>query len=95
MEQEQAFLEPFLGLASTGGVIVVAAVRQALQARLGRPVALASVYNLLHRHGWRKVVPGKVHPKADPEAQQEWKKNPCLRRLPSPQPRCLAPHRCG
>jgi transposase len=76
IEQEQAFLEPFLGLASTGGVIVVASVRQALQARLGRPVALASVYNLLHRHGWRKVVPGKVHPKADPEAQQEWKKTP-------------------
>jgi NAD(P)-dependent dehydrogenase (short-subunit alcohol dehydrogenase family) len=22
------------------------------------------VYNLLHRHGWRKVVPDKVHPKA-------------------------------
>ena len=75
-EQEQAFLEPFLGPASTGNVVVVAAVRQALQERLGRPVALASVYNLLHRHGWRKVVPDKVHPQADPMAQQEWKKNP-------------------
>lgn len=75
MKQEQAFLEPFPGPASTGKVVVVAAVRQALQERLGRPVALASVYNLLHRHGRRKVVPDKVHHKADPVAQQDWKKN--------------------
>jgi hypothetical protein len=30
---------------------------------------------LLHRHGWRKPVPDKGHPKADLKAQQEWKKN--------------------
>lgn len=65
IEQEQAVLEPFLGPASTGSVVVVAPVKQSLQARLGQPVTLASMYTLLHRHGWRKVVPDKVHPKAD------------------------------
>lgn len=46
IEQEQAFMKPFLGRLALGNVVVVvAAVRQALQARLGRPVALASVYN--------------------------------------------------
>jgi hypothetical protein len=30
-EQEQAFLEPFLGAASAGSVVVVAAVTQVLQ----------------------------------------------------------------
>jgi hypothetical protein len=54
---------------------VVAAVRQTLHERLSRPVALASLYNLVRRHGWRKVVPDKVHPNANPTAQQEWKKN--------------------
>ncbi|MDR0250284.1 MAG: winged helix-turn-helix domain-containing protein [Burkholderiales bacterium] len=38
-------------------------------------MALSSVYNLLHRHGWRKLAPDKRHPKSDPQAQEEWKKN--------------------
>jgi Winged helix-turn helix len=29
----------------------------------------------LHRHGWRKLAPDKRHPKSDPQAQEEWKKN--------------------
>jgi len=37
--------------------------------------ALASTYNLLHRHGWRKLAPDKRHPKVDIEAQEQWKKN--------------------
>ncbi len=46
-----------------------------LDKRLGRDVALASAYNLLHRHNYRKLVPDKRHPQSDPVAQQEWKKN--------------------
>ena len=38
-------------------------------------MALSSVYNLLHRHGWRKLAPDKRHPQSDPLAQEEWKKN--------------------
>jgi len=49
--------------------------KQALDVRLGRKVALASAYNLLHRHGWRKLAPDKRHPKADVAAQEAWKKN--------------------
>lgn len=36
---------------------------------------MATTYNLLHRHGWRKLAPDKKHPKADVDAQEEWKKN--------------------
>ncbi|HEX9595365.1 MAG TPA: winged helix-turn-helix domain-containing protein [Anaerolineales bacterium] len=74
-EQEVRFLEPFLATASQGGVLVVASIRQALEERLGRKVALSSIYNLLHRHGWRKLAPDRRHPEGDPEAQQAWKKN--------------------
>ena len=49
--------------------------KAALDQQLGRPVALASAYNLLRRHGWRKLVPDKRHPKSDPVAQEDWKKN--------------------
>lgn len=74
-EEEKTFLAPFLEQAATGGILVVSEIKQALHARLGRPTALASVYNLLHRHGWRKLAPDTRHPKADKEAQEAWKKN--------------------
>lgn len=75
MDEEQAFLGPFLEKAAAGKILVVSEIRQALEARLERTVALASVYNLLHRHGWRKIAPDKRHPRADAQAQEEWKKN--------------------
>jgi transposase len=76
LAEEADFLSPFLDQAKTGGILVVSEIKEALQARLGRAVAVASVYNLLHRHDWRKLVPDKRHPKADPEAQAAFKKTP-------------------
>ena len=75
IEQEREFLAPFIEKAQTGGVLVVGQIKAALDERLGRPVGLSSVYNLLHRHNWRKLVPDKRHPQSDPVAQEEWKKN--------------------
>ena len=75
IEEEAAFLVPFLDKAGKGGILVVSEIKQSLDARLGRKVALASVYNLLHRHNWRKLAPDKKHPKTDLEAQAAWKKN--------------------
>ncbi|MHC1712230.1 MAG: winged helix-turn-helix domain-containing protein [Solidesulfovibrio sp.] len=74
-EEERAFLAPFFEKAAAGGILVVTEIKHALDTRLGRKVALASVYNLLHRHGWRKIAPDKRHPKTDVEAQENWKKN--------------------
>ncbi|MFC0594581.1 winged helix-turn-helix domain-containing protein, partial [Ottowia pentelensis] len=74
-EQERQVLAPFLDRARTGGILVVGQVKCEIEAALGRPMALSSVYNLLHRHGWRKLAPDKRHPQSDPLAQEEWKKN--------------------
>ena len=76
VEEERSFLLPFFEKARVGGILVVSEIKQSLEARLGRSVALASTYNLLHRHGWRKLSPDKRHPKADAVAQEEWKKTP-------------------
>ena len=59
-----------LETAKGGGVLVVSSMRQALEDKLGRKVALSSVYNLLHRHGWRKLAPNRRHPQADVRAQE-------------------------
>ncbi len=58
--EEREFLAPFLEQAATGSVLVVGQIKAALDQRLGREVALASAYNLLHRHGWRKLAPSTV-----------------------------------
>lgn len=75
MEQETQFLASFIDKAQAGGVLVVGQIKAALEKKLERQVAQSSVYNLLHRHNWRKLVPDKRHPKSDPTAQQAWKKN--------------------
>lgn len=74
-EEESAFLAPWLEAAKSGGMLVVSPLRAALAAKLGRPIKPSVVYRLLARHGWRKVAPDTKHPKSDPAAQEDWKKN--------------------
>lgn len=76
LADEAVFLAPFIEKARAGGILIVSEIKDALEARLGRTVALASVYNLLHRHDWRKLVPDKRHQKSDSEAQEAFKKTP-------------------
>ena len=71
IEEEKKFLEPFIGQAKAGGILVVGAIHAALEARLGRKVSLASIYNLLHRQDWRKLAPDKRHVKGDLAIQEE------------------------
>ena len=73
-EQEQQLLAPFVERAEAGGMLTVAEIQQAYQAQLGKEVAPSTVYRLLDRHGWRKVVPRPRHPKADVAAQAAFKK---------------------
>ncbi len=86
--QEVQLFEPFLERASQGGILVVGQIKPALEANLGRPMALSSVYNLLHRHGWRKLAPDKRHPQSDPQAQDDWKISSVTR---SPKSRAIVP----
>ncbi len=52
-DEESELLAPFFSMARSGGKLVVSDVRNEVQRKLGRSVALTSVYNMLHRHGWR------------------------------------------
>lgn len=84
--QEQDLLAPFVQRAQAGGVLTVAEIQKAYQEQAGKTVAPSTIYRLLDRHGWRKVVPRPRHPKADVEAQGAFKKTP-----PSGTPRGRAP----
>lgn len=74
LAREREILTPFLARAAAGGILVVPPIKAELEAALGRTMALSSVYNLLHRHGWRKLAPDKPHPQSDLAAQEAWKK---------------------
>jgi transposase len=75
LEQEAQILEAVLSDAATGGVVIVPPLKPAIEAKLGKPLALSTLYQMLSRHGWRKLAPDKSHPQADPAAREAWKKN--------------------
>lgn len=85
-EQEREVLAPFIERAQAGGMLSVAEIAQAYQERGGKVVARSTLYRMLQRHGWRKIVPRPRHPKADVAAQAAFKKT-----APRGTPRGLAP----
>jgi transposase len=74
-QQEVALLEPFLQTARAGGVLEAGPVKAAYERTVGRKVHKTTVYRLLARHGWRKLVPRSRHPDGDAQAREAWKKN--------------------
>lgn len=92
LEEEAAILAPFLEQAKEGGVIVVPPLRAKLEHAVGRPLAVSTVYAMLHRHGWRKLAPDKQHPQSDPAGQDAGKKNSPTR-SPTPVRHSSGPHR--
>lgn len=75
VEQEAAFLAPFVSEAEQGRVLVVAPIKAAYERAIGHRVPDSTIYRLLARHGWRKLAPRPRHPKSDSEKQEAWKKN--------------------
>ncbi len=73
-EDEKEFLQPWIEKAKQGGVLGVPPIHRALEKRVGREVATATTYNMLARHGWRKVQPDTKHPKSDESSQEAFKK---------------------
>lgn len=74
-EAEAELLAPFMAMAEKGQILVVADIQRAYEAVLGREVPNSTIYRILERHNWRKVMPRPRHPKANPEAQEAYKKN--------------------
>jgi transposase len=74
LEEEQDFLAPFFAQAERGETTTVGQIWQAFEQRVGHPVDDSTVYRLLDRHGWRKVMPRPKHPKSDPHTQEAFKK---------------------
>src|SRR5438105_9470769 len=86
LQEEKEFLAPFFVQAESGEIATVAQIQSAFEAKVGHAVDDSTIYRLLARHGWRKLMPRPRHPKADPQAQAQFKKT-LQRRLKRPSPR--------
>lgn len=73
-EQEKQFLQPFFTRAQTGEIATIAEIHHAFEVTLAHEVDESTMYRLLDRHGWRKLMPRPRHPQASEEAQDHFKK---------------------
>ena len=75
VEEEAAILAPFRERAEKGQIIEIKEIKAAYQAKVDHPISASQIYFVLHRHGWRKVMPRSRHPKkADDETIEASKK---------------------
>ncbi len=75
LEQEARLLEGLRSEAERGQVVAAFRIRQAVKKKAGQAVSKDYLYDLLHRHRWRKIMPRPVHPRGDRGVQQAFKKN--------------------
>ena len=73
--EEENILKPFLKKAEESGIVEVSEIKKMYEAKIGHPVPKSTIYRMLERHNWRKIVPYKRNPKSDVEKQVEFKKN--------------------
>jgi transposase len=73
-EEEKAFLAPFFEKAKIGGVIVANAVKIAYETQIGHKVPKSTIYRMLDRNDWRKIMPRPSHPQKDAEKGEAFKK---------------------
>jgi transposase len=74
VQEEHDFLAPFFERAERGEIATTAEIWHAFEARIGHQVDDSTIYRLLTRHGWRKLMPRPKHPHAQPEEQERFKK---------------------
>ena len=90
--QEAEFVAEFENAARAGRLVTATQMIAELQQRTGRPVDPTTLYRMLARHGWRKVVPRPRHPDADPDRQEAFKE---ISQRWSPPPAPTTGGRCG
>lgn len=74
VEEEQTVLSPLLEKSQAGHIGTVGVIKTALESRIGHPIATSTVYRMLARRQWRKVVPRPRNPRSSKADQEAFKK---------------------
>ena len=72
--QEKALLARFTKAAGAGELLNIQDLKAAYEKAIGHETSNSTVYNLLHRHSWRKLMPRPFHPNRNRAAQNAFKK---------------------
>ncbi|MCX7957303.1 MAG: winged helix-turn-helix domain-containing protein [Endomicrobia bacterium] len=75
IEKEDEILKPFLEKATKGQMLIISDLKKAYEKEIRKEVPASTIYRLLSRHNWRKIIPRSKHPKAKHEEQEAYKKN--------------------
>lgn len=75
IEREVEILDEVLVGATRGGIVIVPPLKEQVEKKLGKTIALSTLYRMLARNGWRKLAPDTTHPKGDATVRDDWKKN--------------------
>ena len=74
-EEKSNLLEPFREKAQKGQIVEVSKIKEKYEQTVGHTIGGSQIYYVLHRNGWRKVMPRSEHPKkADNETIEASKK---------------------
>lgn len=74
-DEEEEFLSQFADKAEKGQIVEISEIKKAYEEKIGHKTGHGQIYFVLHRHGWRKVMPRSKHPKkASSEAIEASKK---------------------
>ena len=74
IEEEIEFLESFIERAQQGHLTTTQEIQTAFETKVGTSVAPSTIYRLLDRHGWRKLMPRPSHPQANKASREAFKK---------------------
>jgi transposase len=73
LEEEKALLARFTKAAGAGEMLNIHDLKAAYEKAIGHETSKSTIYNLLARHGWRKLMPRPFHPRRDITAQNAFK----------------------
>lgn len=73
-EEEKKLLDSVTTDATQGLIVIAKSVKKLAEEKLGKSVSTSYAYELLHRHGWRKIEPRPKNPKSSKDKQEEFKK---------------------
>jgi transposase len=74
IDQEKTFIESYIQKAQNGQIATAVEIKIDFKKLIGAIVPKSTIYRLLKRHNWRKIVPLPFHPKQKKEEQESFKK---------------------
>lgn len=75
IKEEAHLFRALEGMAAKGLLKTANDIRQTVEQKVGKSVSDDYLWDLLHRHGWKKKMPRPHHPKRSVKEQTDFKKN--------------------